>query len=109
MNPAINFQHPNQIKAVMKHLAGQEELTAALINGRPPKEKVQRASCTVVEIARLLGCSRRAIDKVVRAYKEGGLEAVGRLSWGNSGRPLKFHGYSQNEMDAIVSKETLKN
>lgn len=51
----------------------------------------------------MLGCTRRAVDKVVQAFKAGGNLAVGQLRWG-SGRLMKFHGLSQEEMDVAVSK-----
>lgn len=54
----------------------------------------------------MLGCSRNVLDKVVKAYKEGGTTKACTLSW-NVGRPMKFHGLTQKEMDAIVCKTTL--
>ena len=55
----------------------------------------------------MLGCTRRAVDKVVQAFKAGGNLAVGQLRWG-SGRLMKFHGLSQEEMDVAVSKYTMR-
>ena len=102
VNPETNFQHPSQIKAVIKHLTGQEVITAAVVNGGPLKASALRARTSVVETARMLGCSRYYLDKLVKAYKAGGEEAVGQLPWGR-GRPEKPHGYTQQEIDVIVS------
>jgi transposase len=61
----------------------------------------------VAETARILGCTRHGVDKLAKAYRQDGLEAVGQLKWG-SGRPLKFYGYTQMELDKIVSKQTTR-
>ena len=51
----------------------------------------------------MLGCTRHHVDKLAKAYMQGGVEAVGQLKWG-CGRPLKYHGFTQEELDIIVSK-----
>jgi hypothetical protein len=60
----------------------------------------------VAATARMLGCSRVAIDRIVKTFAQGGNVAVGQLKWG-AGRPMKYHGLTQQEMDTAVSKETL--
>jgi hypothetical protein len=61
----------------------------------------------VAETARMLGCTNHYVDKLAKAYRQGGLEAVGQLKWG-CGYPFKFHGFTQGELDIIVSKQTSK-
>jgi hypothetical protein len=60
----------------------------------------------VADTARMLGCTRHHIDKMVKAYKQGGDDAVRGLRW-TRGRPPKFLGFSQEEIDTMVSRLTL--
>ena len=99
----------------MGHLHGHDVLGGLVNNGGgilqrrdeavPPANKRSKAS--VAETARILGCTRHRVDKLAKAYMQGGEEAVGQLKW-SAGRPLKFHGYTQGELDIIVSKQTSK-
>ena len=89
----------------MAHLSGHEVLGGRVSDQPQSIHSSQRKNASVAETARILGCTRHGVDKLAKAYRQGGLEAVGQLKWG-PGRPLKFHGFTQGELDIIVSKQT---
>ena len=110
-SPGVNFQRPEQIQAVMSHLHGHDVLGGLVNSGSAmPFQRGaqnQRKNASVAETARILGCTKHRVDRLAKAYMQGGVEAVGQLRW-RAGRPLKYHGYTQEELDVIVSKQGLK-
>jgi hypothetical protein len=98
---------PVQTECIIGQLCGHDTILDVIDphrHNRPYLQKYNRAS--VAATARMLGCSRYAIDRIVKTFTKGGTIAVGQLRW-KSGKPMKFHGLSQNEMDVIVSKKCL--
>jgi transposase len=98
---------PKQTEFIVGQLYGHDSVLDALrpsdSNRRYFQKQQSRAS--VAATARMLGCSRWTINKMVKTFADGGVDAVGKIEWG-SGRPMKFHGLTQEEMNTAVAKQT---
>jgi hypothetical protein len=87
--PKLNLKslQPQETELIIGELCGLESLSAVLEPSPSSQEAPKRSRATVAATARMLGCTRRAVERVVQAFKAGGSLAVSKLRWGG-GRPL---------------------
>jgi hypothetical protein len=96
---------PKQTEYIIGQLCGHDSVLDALGPSDSNRQYFQKhqSRASVAATARMLGCSKWTINKIVKTFADGGVDAVGKIKWG-SGRQMKFHGLTQEEMDTAVAK-----
>ena len=95
----IKIPNPEEVISLM---AGAP-VSGILTGGKRPNLKIRP---TRGEVATLLGITPSQVDKVLKAWKQGGLEAARRIRYG-AGRPLKEKDFTADEIECMVSEPTM--
>ena len=92
--------NPEEVIALM---AGAP-ISGILTGGKRPSNLKKRP--TRGEVATLLDITPNQVDKVLKAWKQGGILAARKLRYG-AGRPLKEKDFTVKEIEYMVSRSTM--